>query len=114
MRGFVRLAGLFVFFFFRLAKEEELAEARAKAEMLEKENLEIVTKLAMKEQDLDKKTQEKVSSEEVVGIWSNNCGVLEMEKNRMPGLSPNLIENGYFYRRIDILDRNLYSKTWNI
>ncbi|XP_065208750.1 disheveled-associated activator of morphogenesis 1 isoform X3 [Planococcus citri] len=42
-----------------LAKEEELAEARAKAELLEKENLDIVTKLAMKEQELDHKTQEK-------------------------------------------------------
>ena len=45
----------------RLAKEEELAEARAKADLLEKENLEIVTKLALKEQELDRKTQEKVS-----------------------------------------------------
>ncbi len=35
-------------------------EARSKAELLEKENLEIVSKLALKEQDLDRKTQEKV------------------------------------------------------
>ncbi|XKL66064.1 hypothetical protein PGB90_009484 [Kerria lacca] len=42
-----------------LAKEEELVEAKTKAELLEKENLEIVTKLALKEQELDRKTQEK-------------------------------------------------------
>lgn len=32
-----------------------------KAEILEKENLDIVTKLTMKEQELDRRTQEKVS-----------------------------------------------------
>lgn len=45
---------------YRLAKEEELTEARSKAELLEKENVEIVTKLSLKEQELDRKTQEKV------------------------------------------------------
>lgn len=47
-------------FFCRLAKEEELVAARTKAEELEKENTEIVTKLAKKEQELDLRTQEKV------------------------------------------------------
>ncbi|XP_072154461.1 disheveled-associated activator of morphogenesis 1 isoform X3 [Bemisia tabaci] len=42
-----------------LAKEEELVAARTKAEELEKENTEIVTKLAKKEQELDLRTQEK-------------------------------------------------------
>lgn len=50
------------YFYFRLAKEEELTEARSKAELLEKENVEIVTKLALKEQELDRRTQEKVIS----------------------------------------------------
>lgn len=52
---------LFRIFCFRLAKEEEVVEARTKAEILEKENLDIVTKLTMKEQELDRRTQEKVS-----------------------------------------------------
>lgn len=43
-----------------LAKEEELVAARSKAEELEKENVEIATKLAKKEQELDLRTQEKV------------------------------------------------------
>ncbi|KAK7601114.1 hypothetical protein V9T40_008555 [Parthenolecanium corni] len=46
-----------------LAKEEELTEARSKAELLEKENVEIVTKLSLKEQELDRKTQEKEDME---------------------------------------------------
>jgi hypothetical protein len=43
-----------------LAKEEELVAARSKAEELEKENVDIATKLAKKEQELDLRTQEKV------------------------------------------------------
>jgi dishevelled associated activator of morphogenesis len=46
--------------FYRLAKEEELVAARNKAEELEKENVEMATKLAKKEQELDIRTQEKV------------------------------------------------------
>lgn len=45
---------------FRLAKEEELIAARTKAEELEKENCDISSKLAQKEQELDQRTQEKV------------------------------------------------------
>lgn len=44
----------------RLAREEELIAARNKAEELDKENVEIATKLAKKEQELDLRTQEKV------------------------------------------------------
>ncbi|KDR14722.1 Disheveled-associated activator of morphogenesis 2 [Zootermopsis nevadensis] len=46
-----------------LAKEEELVAARSKAEELEKENVEIATKLAKKEQELDLRTQEKEDME---------------------------------------------------
>ncbi|CAB0010521.1 unnamed protein product [Nesidiocoris tenuis] len=42
-----------------LAKEEELIAARTKAEELEKENSELATKVAKKEQELDQRTQEK-------------------------------------------------------
>lgn len=42
-----------------LAKEEELVAARNKADELEKENTEMATKLAKKEQELDLRTQEK-------------------------------------------------------
>ena len=45
---------------YSLAKEEELVAARSKAEELEKENVEINTKLAKREQELDLRTQEKV------------------------------------------------------
>lgn len=45
---------------YSLAKEEELVAARNKAEELEKENVEMVTKLAKREQELDLRTQEKV------------------------------------------------------
>lgn len=45
---------------YSLAKEEELVAARNKAEELEKENVEITTKLAKREQELDLRTQEKV------------------------------------------------------
>jgi hypothetical protein len=51
---------LFIHFFYSLAKEEELVAARNKAEELEKENVEMATKLAKKEQELDLRTQEKV------------------------------------------------------
>jgi hypothetical protein len=44
----------------RLAREEELIAARKKAEELDRENVEIATKLARKEQELDLRTQEKV------------------------------------------------------
>ena len=44
-----------------LAKEEELVAARQKAEELEKENTDYSTRLAKKEQELDIRTQEKVS-----------------------------------------------------
>jgi dishevelled associated activator of morphogenesis len=46
---------------YRLAKEEELVTARNKAEELEKENVEMTTKLAKREQELDLRTQEKVT-----------------------------------------------------
>lgn len=42
-----------------LVKEEELVAARTKAEDMEKENLEMQSKLAKKEQDLDLRMQEK-------------------------------------------------------
>ncbi|XP_075233363.1 disheveled-associated activator of morphogenesis-like protein isoform X2 [Lycorma delicatula] len=42
-----------------LAKEEELVAARTKAEELEKDNTEMATKLAKKEQELDLRMQEK-------------------------------------------------------
>uniref|UniRef100_A0A146MFK9 Disheveled-associated activator of morphogenesis 2 n=3 Tax=Lygus hesperus TaxID=30085 RepID=A0A146MFK9_LYGHE len=42
-----------------LAKEEELIAARTKAEELEKENSELATKVAKKEQELDQRMQEK-------------------------------------------------------
>lgn len=42
-----------------LAKEEELVEARKKAEELEKENTDMSNRLAKKEQELDQRTQEK-------------------------------------------------------
>ncbi|XP_018324678.1 disheveled-associated activator of morphogenesis 1 isoform X2 [Agrilus planipennis] len=42
-----------------LAKEEELVEARKKAEELERENSDLSNRLAKKEQELDQKTQEK-------------------------------------------------------
>jgi hypothetical protein len=45
---------------YSLAKEEELVAAKNKAEELEKENVEMVTKLAKREQELDLRTQEKV------------------------------------------------------
>lgn len=45
-----------------LAKEEELVAARKKAEEMERENLDISTRLAKKEQELDLRTQEKVLS----------------------------------------------------
>lgn len=45
---------------FSLATEEELVAARAKADDLEKENTEMATKLAKKEQELDQLSQEKV------------------------------------------------------
>jgi len=44
-----------------LAKEEELIEAKNKAEELEKENTSITALLAKKEQELDLRNQEKVS-----------------------------------------------------
>ena len=47
-------------FLFRLAKEEELVAARQKADELEKENTDIATRLAKKEQELDLRSQEKV------------------------------------------------------
>ena len=46
---------------YSLAKEEELVAARNKAEELEKENVEMTTKLAKREQELDLRTQEKVT-----------------------------------------------------
>lgn len=45
-----------------LAKEEELVAARKKAEEMERENLDMSTRLAKKEQELDLRTQEKVLS----------------------------------------------------
>ncbi|XP_046383257.1 disheveled-associated activator of morphogenesis 1 [Ischnura elegans] len=50
-----------------LAKEEELKEARSRAEEMEKENTELVTKLAKKEQELDLRTQEKEDIETSLG-----------------------------------------------
>ncbi|EEB13246.1 Disheveled-associated activator of morphogenesis, putative [Pediculus humanus corporis] len=47
----------------QLAKEEELLEARKKADDLEKDNLEISNKLAKKEQELDMRLQEKEDME---------------------------------------------------
>lgn len=44
-----------------MAKEEELIEAKNKAEELEKENTSITASLAKKEQELDLRNQEKVS-----------------------------------------------------
>ena len=44
-----------------LAKEEELVAARKKAEELERENSDMSSRLAKKEQELDLRTQEKVS-----------------------------------------------------
>jgi dishevelled associated activator of morphogenesis len=52
-----------LFFFnkiIRLATEEELRAARDKADDMEKENTEMATKLAKKEQELDQLCQEKV------------------------------------------------------
>ncbi|XP_023719898.1 disheveled-associated activator of morphogenesis 1 [Cryptotermes secundus] len=46
-----------------LAREEELIAARNKAEELDRENVEIATKLAKKEQELDLRTQEKEDME---------------------------------------------------
>jgi dishevelled associated activator of morphogenesis len=43
-----------------LAKEEELVAARKKADELEKENSDMSSRLAKKEQELDLRTQEKV------------------------------------------------------
>lgn len=43
-----------------LAKEEELVAARKKADELERENSDMSTRLAKKEQELDLRTQEKV------------------------------------------------------
>ena len=43
----------------RLAKEEELRGALTKAEDLEKENLDLMTKLSEKEQECDVRTQER-------------------------------------------------------
>jgi len=48
-----------------LAKEEELVAARKKAEEMERENLDMSTKLAKKEQELDLRTQEKVLSKSI-------------------------------------------------
>jgi hypothetical protein len=47
----------------RLATEEELRAARDKADDMEKENTEMATKLAKKEQELDQLCQEKVSKQ---------------------------------------------------
>lgn len=49
-------------FYYSLAKEEELVAAKNKAEELEKENSNIVAVLAKKEQELDLRNQEKVST----------------------------------------------------
>jgi len=49
-----------------LAKEEELVAARKKAEEMERENLDMSTKLAKKEQELDLRTQEKVLSKSIL------------------------------------------------
>jgi hypothetical protein len=55
-----RLFATFCVLCHRLAAEEELIAARTKAEELDRENVEIATKLARKEQELDLRTQEKV------------------------------------------------------
>jgi urease accessory protein UreF len=55
----------------RLAKEEELVAARTKAEELEKENMEMGTKLAKKEQELDLRTQEKVIQIRFIYLFEN-------------------------------------------
>lgn len=52
-----------------LAKEEELVAARKKAEELERENSDMSSRLAKKEQELDLRTQEKV------GIFSLDLSV---------------------------------------
>jgi len=49
-----------------LAKEEELVAARKKAEEMERENLDMSTRLAKKEQELDLRTQEKVLSKSIL------------------------------------------------
>lgn len=49
-----------------LAKEEELVAARKKAEELERENSDMSTRLAKKEQELDIRTQEKVNKIDLV------------------------------------------------
>ncbi|KAJ2951435.1 hypothetical protein O0L34_g13588 [Tuta absoluta] len=49
-----------------LAKEEELVEARTKAENLEKENVDLATELAKKEKQCDQQTQEREELEGVV------------------------------------------------
>lgn len=54
-----------------LAKEEELVAARKKAEEMERENLDMSTKLAKKEQELDLRTQEKVLSKFYIFANSN-------------------------------------------
>ena len=46
---------------YRLATEQELLAARAKAEEFEKENCDLVHTLTLKEQELDLRVQEKVS-----------------------------------------------------
>lgn len=46
-----------------LAKEEELVEARKKAEELDRENTDLSNRLAKKEQELDQRTQEKEDME---------------------------------------------------
>lgn len=51
-----------------LAKEEELVAARKKAEELERENSDMSTRLAKKEQELDLRTQEKVRSKRKLRI----------------------------------------------
>jgi hypothetical protein len=56
----------------RLAREEELIAARNKAEELDRENVEIATKLAKKEQELDLRTQEKVSQLHNTEIYLGN------------------------------------------
>ena len=53
-----------MFFFvhtFRLATEQELLAAQAKAEEFEKENCDLVNTLTLKEQELDLRLQEKVN-----------------------------------------------------
>lgn len=55
-----------------LAKEEELVAARKKAEELERENLDMSTRLAKKEQELDLRTQEKVRKIENQYSWKSD------------------------------------------